>query len=248
MAPLPFSNEIQTILDRIKNLEHEGVNEGVKENNVNSATSVIFKFHWLKSYMDDSVYEISEKAYELIPWTARFNVEEVATHCADQSFHLDLHDAGLIIILWEVPHTWRGIPEKTKRVMERFMSFNVERAFKLRDFQYDVFHHPMYFAKGFGFDTAENAFLAALQGLYRQCCSEIPRYRQIGNWEHLYLRRVQIKLFKDRLRTVFTQLKLDSLSTNKACKLLFDLESSFEFQCINSVLIDKILWELSDEI
>ncbi|MCK4477457.1 hypothetical protein KAU88_02880 [Candidatus Bathyarchaeota archaeon] len=249
VSPLPFSSEnITRISDRIRFMKTKHMVDKVKKRTTESAISYDFRYLWLASGIEDEAYEIRAQTVDFSPSTGMFNVEEVAKHCAEESLHLSIDHTGLLKIVWSVPSAWRGIPEKARRVIEKVVADVIWRAFRPRDFTYDLFHHPRHYMQGFGFDAAQNAFISAVERLSKRYPKFAENYRLIHDWKSLFLLKRQVKTYEERLNSLALHVPLDVFAKNVALVQLSDLERRLDLESIDCLVKDVVLWELSDEV
>jgi len=214
----------------------------------NEGKTCDFRYLWLASGIRDTAYEIRKETAEAAPFTGRFNIEEVAEHCAEESFHISIYSKGILKIQWNVPSSWKVIPEKAQRVTERVMADVFWRAFEAKEFTYDLFHHPSHFIQGFSFKSFQHAFLSATRRLCRRYQKFIHNYRMVRDWKRLQLLKEQVKLYKNQLENITVYMPLDEHIRNTVFAELSNLERKISLESVDCIINDILIYELSDAI
>jgi len=248
LSPLPFSSsELEKICNNIKVLENNGILTETKIKHKTDLVQCQAKFHWLKSGMEEPIYEITDSAKENAPTTVGFN-KEVAEHCEEESFHLDMSYTGLISTLWKIPKKWGGVPEKIDKVMDRFVTIVVSRAFQSSTIEHDLFHNPYYFTQGFAFGKTQDALQNGIAKTCEKYMAFISLFRKLADWKSIALFRLQVKSTKERLDYVGPAISMSVALRNSMLNQLSDLERAMELNMLDCIVNDTLLWEVGDSL
>lgn len=251
LSALPFSKHIiQTIENKLDSLQQSKLVDKLEYEvpPTDEEHQLRFRYLWSDSGIGDETYQIRKEFMEEAPSTAQFNIEEIAKHCMQESFHLRLTTLGYVQLKWGVPSSFLVVGEKTRRAMERVVADVVWRAFKLETFPYDIFHHPSHFMQGFAFRTPAEAFLSAVDGYCRKYSKFTENYRAIHEWKSLFhIRRQALRYLKSINKTA-NVVPLDISEKNIAFTRLYDFQRRLEVECVDCIVNDVVLWELGDEL
>jgi hypothetical protein len=207
------------------------------------------KFDWMRSIGDDAAYQIDKEVVERAPGVISFNINEVAKHCNEESFHVDISISGFMRIKWRVPSYWKSLPIRTQRVIERFVSIVFDRAFEMSQrLEDDLFRCPYYYVHGFSFDGWKRALLEGVMSTCKACNKFADTFKLLGEWQAILLYRAQVLAIINQVEDLDGIFGVDAPTRNQALATLHEAERKLNSSLLDCVVNNVVLWELGDSL
>jgi hypothetical protein len=195
--------------------------------------------------LEEPIYGLSDSAEEIAPSTVYFN-KKVVKHCQEQPFHLNISYIGLISIMWKIPKKWSSVPDKIGKIMKRFVTIVVSRAFESSTIERDLFNNPYYFTQGFAFGKVSDALQKGIERTCTKYVEFISLFLKLSNWKLIILFREQVKLIRESFLRIASIIEINEATLNSSLNRFSDLQRSIELNMFDCMVKDVLLWEMSD--
>lgn len=250
LSPYPWSKgHLDTISERIKDLQTKQIVKDVRASRTEEALTYHLRFAWSRSLQGDAAYRIEKEAMELSPGVITLNVDEIAKHCDEESFHTTISISGLIQTKWKVPSSWVSIPSRTQRIVGRFVAVAISRAFDITGKpKNDLLYCPYYFLEGFSYDGMARALVEGVKRTCKGYSRFVDILKPIGNWQGILLYRAQCVAIINQLKALDGLFGAQLSARNEALAEMYEAERKLTSGYIDCLVNNVILWELGDSL